>query len=81
MSKLAELSDSEILTITSVTGIDSDVVKSWHKEFILECPSGKMKKKHFFKFYKMLRGNKHNSFYFILIRTKSLKKAQHTMII
>lgn len=25
-------------------------------EFMQVCPSGKMKKKHFYKFYKMLRG-------------------------
>ncbi len=37
-------------------GMDIDIVRSWYKEFLQQCPNGKMNKKHFYKFYKLLRG-------------------------
>ena len=52
MSK--NLSEEEILYISEQSGIDEDVIRSWHKEFLIACPKGKMvfyldlkKKNHF----------------------------------
>ena len=50
------LSQEQIHQISIESGIDSDVVKSWYKDFIKICPNGKMDKKQFGKFYRILRG-------------------------
>jgi neuronal calcium sensor 1 len=51
------LTEFELTTISDQTGIEFSVLRTWYKEFLSECPTGKMDKKHFKKFYKMLRGD------------------------
>jgi len=51
-----ELTPDEIEFITKSSGMDDSIVKSWYKEFLQQCPTGKMNKKNFYKFYKLLRG-------------------------
>ncbi|RNA14692.1 neuronal calcium sensor 2 [Brachionus plicatilis] len=60
MSKKIEISESELNEISEKTGVDPDILKSWYKEFLKVSPSGRMNKKNFYKFYKMLRGNTEN---------------------
>lgn len=49
------LTADEINFIFTECGIEKDVIKSWYKEWSNTCPNGKMDKKQFYKFYKMLR--------------------------
>lgn len=57
MSKVRQLSEMDMQDIAEKSGVDPDVLRSWYKEFLQVCPTGKMNKKNFYKFYKMLRGN------------------------
>lgn len=57
MSHTKELTEDEIKDIAEKSGVDPDIIRSWFKEFLIACPSGKMNKKNFYKFYKMLRGS------------------------
>ena len=50
------LTQDEVRFIAIQSGIEGDVIKSWYKDFIQICPKGKMDKKQFAKFYKILRG-------------------------
>ena len=59
-AKNKQLSEEQIREIAEQSGVDPDIIKSWYKEFLQVCPSGKMNKKHFYKFYKMLRGSSDN---------------------
>jgi len=54
--KQKELTDTEIKFISEQSGMEYDIVRSWYKEFLQQCPTGKMNKKNFYKFYKLLRG-------------------------
>lgn len=36
------LSETEIESISKSSGIDADIVRSWHKDFLTTCPKGKM---------------------------------------
>jgi hypothetical protein len=38
------LSQEELDFISEQSGIEDDVIKSWHKDFIKLCPTGKMVK-------------------------------------
>ena len=36
------LTDEEIKLISTSSGVDVDIVRSWYKEFLKTCPKGKM---------------------------------------
>ena len=36
------LTDEELEYISKNSGIDVDVIKAWHKDFLQTCPKGKM---------------------------------------
>ena len=42
MSSSKILSNEEIESISKTTGIDADIVRAWHKDFLRTCPKGKM---------------------------------------
>ncbi|KAL7668153.1 hypothetical protein ACOME3_008868 [Neoechinorhynchus agilis] len=46
---------NEISSLVKKTGLEEDVLSAWKKQFYRDCPSGKMGKRDFFKFYKSLR--------------------------
>jgi neuronal calcium sensor 1 len=52
-----QLTSAEIQEIAEKSGVEEDIIRSWYKEFIQVCPTGKMNKKNFSKFYKILRGS------------------------
>ncbi|UJR33789.1 hypothetical protein I4U23_021215 [Adineta vaga] len=37
------------------TGLEREVIIAWRKQFLLACPSGKMNRRKFYKFYRTLR--------------------------
>ncbi|CAF5117081.1 unnamed protein product, partial [Rotaria sp. Silwood1] len=37
------------------TGLEREVIIAWRKQFLMACPSGKMGRKDFYKFYRSLR--------------------------
>jgi Ca2+-binding EF-hand superfamily protein len=53
------LTDDDIELIINNTSFDRDQILDWYDGFIDQCPSGRMKKKHFNKFYSNLnpKGN------------------------
>ncbi len=42
MNNMKMLSDGEIMAISGQCNMDPDVVRSWYKDFLQCCPTGKM---------------------------------------
>ena len=48
------LNKDQIQNIFQHCGIDEEIIKSWYKDFLSMYPHGKMDKKQFYKFYKLM---------------------------
>ncbi len=40
--KYKELDDHEIIVISEQSGVEPSIVRSWHKEFLIVCPTGRL---------------------------------------
>ncbi|CAF0854468.1 unnamed protein product [Didymodactylos carnosus] len=55
MAKNSRLDPEVLERLMQQTGLEREVIIAWRKQFLLACPSGKMGRKDFYKFYRTLR--------------------------